>query len=450
VAPERGARASGEDAFFSIAERAVASLRGDEVLLLNWAAEDSDFVRFNRSRVRQAGSVVDRSLALELVRGKRHAQARLTLAGDGAIDEPRIRAAIAKLRDVLEVVPEDPHLLYATEIRSSRRRHGVPPPPREEVLGAVDSIAKDRDLVGIWAAGGIERGFASSFGQRNWHETESFHLDWSYYLQADRAVTTSYAGLEWDRHELDARAERAAAELAALARPARKVAPGRYRVYLAPSALEELFDLLAWGGFSLRAHRSKTTPLLRMIEHGARLAPSLHASENLAGGLAPDFQEQGFLRPPTVELVAGGVYRDCLVSPRSAIEYGVATNGATNGESPLSLDVAAGTLETDRVLRELGTGLYVGNLWYLNFSDRNACRTTGMTRFATFWVENGEIVSPIEAMRFDDTVYRILGENLVGLTREREMRLDASTYGGRSTRTRHLPGALVDDFTLTL
>ena len=94
--------------------------------------------------------------------------------------------------------------------------------------------------------------------------------------------------------------------------------------------------------------------------------------------------------------------------------------------------------------------LYISNLWYLNFSDRSACRTTGMTRFATFWVEGGTIQSPLEVMRFDETLFSMLGEKLVGLTRERELLLDPGTYEQRSTRSAHLPGALVDDFTLTL
>ncbi len=53
-------------------------------------------------------------------------------------------------------------------------------------------------------------------------------------------------------------------------------------------------------------------------------------------------------------------------------------------------------------------------------------------------------------MRFDETIYRMLGENLVGLTDAREWILDASTYSQRSTASTRLPGALVDDFTLTL
>ncbi len=38
---------------------------------------------------------------------------------------------------------------------------------------------------------------------------------------------------------------------------------------------------------------------------------------------------------------------------------------------------------------------------------------TGMTRYACFWVEKGEIVAPIENLRFDDYLYRFLGEGLI-------------------------------------
>src|SRR5690606_1129652 len=139
-----------------------------------------------------------------------------------------------------------------------------------------------------------------------------------------------------------------------------------------------------------------------------------------------------------------------LVSPRSAMEYGVETNGAASHESPESIDVAAGKLAQEEALSALGTGVYVGNVWYLNWSDRTACRTTGMTRFATFWVEGGEIVAPLNVMRFDESAYRMLGENLVDLTRERELILDADTYFRRKTLSARMPGALVEGFRFTL
>jgi hypothetical protein len=53
-------------------------------------------------------------------------------------------------------------------------------------------------------------------------------------------------------------------------------------------------------------------------------------------------------------------------------------------------------------------------------------------------------------MRFDETIYRMLGENLEGLTKERDLLLDSSTYGARSTSSNRMPGALVKDFTFTL
>ena len=53
-------------------------------------------------------------------------------------------------------------------------------------------------------------------------------------------------------------------------------------------------------------------------------------------------------------------------------------------------------------------------------------------------------------MRFDDTAYRILGENLEALTRERDLIPDTDTYGQRSTVSMRTPGALVRDLALTL
>jgi predicted Zn-dependent protease len=98
----------------------------------------------------------------------------------------------------------------------------------------------------------------------------------------------------------------------------------------------------------------------------------------------------------------------------------------------------------------LGTGLWVGNLWYLNYSDRPACRMTGMTRFATFWVERGRIVAPVDVLRFDDTLFRMLGTNLEALTADTELSLESVTYGERALSGMHVPGALLSELTFTL
>jgi hypothetical protein len=53
-------------------------------------------------------------------------------------------------------------------------------------------------------------------------------------------------------------------------------------------------------------------------------------------------------------------------------------------------------------------------------------------------------------MRFDDSVFSLLGAALEQLTTERELILSASTYSQRQTASNLLPGALLNRLTLTL
>jgi len=435
-------------AFLELADRLCAELGADEALLLELAAERSDFVRFNHARVRQAGSVEQRFLSVRLVRARRQATAGIVLAGNGG-DLAHARATLARLRDAVALLPEDPWLLVNEQPESTDAAHRGRLAPGEDVVRQVVGAARGRDLVGIYAGGTIYRGLASSYGQRNWHEVDCFNLDWSLYLRGDKAVKTGYAGFDWDAAALEVKVEGAAAELALLALPPRTIAPGEYRAYLAPRALEALMGLLCWGGFSARARATRQSPLMRM-EHGETLSPKVTLIENTAEGVGPCFQHDGFVKPPQVTLVAEGRPGEPLVSPRSAREYDLPTNAAGAHESPEALDMSPGDLAPGEALRALDTGLAIGNLWYLNYSDRAAGRITGMTRFATFWVESGRIVAPVEPMRFDDSVYRMLGRNLVDLTERRELLLDAGTYGERSTGSVRLPGALLGALRLTL
>jgi predicted Zn-dependent protease len=427
----------------------AARLAGEETLA-NYRAEDSAFLRFNKSAVRQPGRVREIELGLSLIRGKRQAEAGLSLSGDADEDARRAQSALAGLRDALAASPEDPYLLVNEAPHPTERHIGAPEPDPEELIDAVLEAGEGRDLVGFVASGPVWTGFANARGQRNWDEARTFNADWSFYLGGDKAVKSGHAGFAWDREAFRHEADMAAQRLDALARPPVTIPPGEYRAFLTPAALNEIMGMLAWGGFGLSAHRTRSTIFLRMIEAGARLSPLVTLTEATAEGAAPAFQREGFVKPGTVTLIRGGDYADTLVSPRSAAEYGAETNAANRSETPQSLDMAAGELWEADALKALGTGVYVSNLWYLNFSDRSAGRLTGMTRFATFWVENGELVAPLNVMRFDDTIYRMLGTNLEALTAERHLLLDPGTYDGRNLDSARLPGALLSAMRFTL
>ncbi len=436
-----------QEYFYTLADFINTQLQGNEIYLAEFIAEQSDFVRFNKAQILQPGSVEQRYLVIELIDGQRHVNEQLTLSGELNTDYERLTSSIRKLRNQLPHVPADPYLLYATTVNSTESIG------TNNLLDAKDAVTEilttTGDFVGIYASGGIFTGFANSFGQRNWHSSYTFNFDWSLYHSKDKAVKSAYAGFNWDSTEFQSKITNSINQLDILKQTPRTIKPGKYRVYLAPNALFEIFQLLMWDSFGLKSHRTKNTPLLRILE-GQHLHPSITIMENIKDGTAPSFQSQGFIKPNQVSLIKQGIYDEALISPRSAKEYNMNTNGANDDEYPTSLDLAAGAFATDKILKELDTGIYINNLWYLNYSDRAACRMTGMTRFATFWVEQGEIVAPLNVMRWDETLYNILGDKLIALTAEREFIMEADTYEVRSTNSARLPGALVEDFTFTL
>ncbi len=438
------------DYFESLAKFIDTLAQPGEVILSRFSGETSDFIRFNKSAVRQATNVRQASWCLSLIRGLKRMDATTSVAGDERADRETLKALVSGLRSGIAEVPDDPFLLYETAAVTTVSERPGRLPGAAQVIDEVLAASRGTDLVGFHAAGPMHKGFASTLGARHWHAVESFSLGWCLYHDRDKAVKTTYAGNAWDGASFQSRMRFAREQLARLGDKPRDLAPGEYRAFVAPAAMTELLGMLSWAGFGLKSRETKQSGLIRMVEQDARLSPLVTLAENTGEGIASAFQAEGFVRPARVPLVAGGTLAAPLVSPRSAREYGVSTNGANAGETPESLDLGAGTLPEADALRALDTGIYIGNLWYLNFSDRSACRMTGMTRFASFWVEGGMIRAPLNVMRFDDTAYRIFGENLEALTRERDLIPDADTYGARSTVSMRTPGALVRSFALTL
>ena len=435
--------------FNALADWLRGAVTSQERFTLSYNAEASDFIRFNHAKVRQAGHVQQASLHFKLIEDGRHADLNLTLSGDDAVDRQRLGEALHQLRETLTLLPVDPYLLLNDDAWQSSNIQDAALPDSAHVVEQIAQLGEGLDLVGIYAAGPIYRGFASSSGALGWHQANSFNFDWSLFHENGQAVKANYAGHAWDDVAFARRFALAREQLEFLGQPSHPLPPGQYRAYLAPAALEEVMGMLCWGGFSAQSLADKTSPLQRLYDGHGTLNPLVSLDEQVTGSLSPAFSGEGYPRAD-LSLVVEGVAKDRLIDSRSAAEYGLTANGAGWGESPSALSMNGGSLALDDVLKELGTGLYISNLWYLNFSDRTAGRITGMTRFATFWVEDGKIKAPVSTMRFDDSLFSLLGSALEQLTTERELILSASTYSQRQTASNLLPGALVSRLTLTL
>jgi len=461
-----------KDWFHAIADAvcapaATAGLGVDRVTLA-LDCEDSLFARFNRGAVRQLTRVEQRQATVAVVRGQRRAAGEIDLTGDTGEDIGRLQALRDALARDLPRVPEDPYLRPPERVVSTTRdddgdRDGAAGDGPDgdagthslrAVVAQITEEAAGLDFVGFHADGPVVAAFADSRGQRNWHRVRRFNLDWSLFCQGDpaarsRAVKSRLAGSRWDAAAFSRRLALARRRLAWLERPPVPVAPGAWRTWLEPAAVADMLGMLAWGGFGLKERRTGTSALALLAGGDAALSPAFHLAEATAAGIAPAFTATGHVKPDTVVLVARGRDAGALVSPRSAAEFGGEPN-ADEGESPASLSLAPGLLDPAAAAAAVGSGLLVGNLWYLNWSDRQRCRMTGMTRFACFRVEGGEIVAPIEPMRFDDSFLRLFGESLVGLAREAETIPSDDTYGRRHLGSITTPAALLADMRFTL
>lgn len=430
----------------------VAQRAGAGEILAGWLrAERSDFVRFNRARVRQAGSVERATLELRLILEERQARHTLALCGDPDEDRQRVDVGVERLRAAVAAARPDPFLSFSDRPGRSEHLAGARMASIDELVDTVGESARGADLVGFHAAGPVACAMVSSLGHDHWHETATWSFDWSVFAAgSDRALKADASGSDWSGDVLRAAITRSIRDAAILARPAHRLSPGSYRCLLAPRAVADLIEMLRWGGFSARAHASGQSPLLRLRAGDAAFDARVSIAEDLGIAGAPRFQSDGFERPGRLDLVRAGRYGESLVSPRSACEFALIANGATASETPEALTMAAGDLDERDACARLGTGIAAGNLWYLNFSDPDNCRITGMTRFATLWVEGGEPVAPIEPMRFDDSLYRVLGDSLEALGAEVRRMPDTSTYDGRGFGATSAPAALVDGLRFTL
>jgi predicted Zn-dependent protease len=449
--------------FGRLADAVVAAARPGEWLGATLAGEDSEFVRFNRGRLRQAGRVERAVARLRIVRDGRQATCDWTLpALDTGPDA--LRAALAdvvgSLRAALADSEPDPLLEALPDVATGEDDTTVDAPDaagvsgsafdRDAFVASVVEAAGDADLVGFAAAGGIARGFCSSAGSRQWFRRPRLAFDWSIHLPPDttaggarKAVKDQWSGPVFDGSALRAAIARSRAQAVALARPVHRLAPGEYRAWLEPAAVAEFAQLLGWGGFSARAHLGGQSPLARLQRGDAQLSPLVSIAEDLDAGFAPAFNDNGHARPRRVPLVEAGRFAGWLVSPRSAREFGLVSTAASEAEAPESFAMAPGTLPPAQAAARLGSGVWVSNLWYLNWSDRAAGRATGMTRFASLWVEEGEPVGPIEAMRFDDSLFAVLGERLEALGDHAVAFPSTETYEMRAASGCCVPGALL-------
>lgn len=438
--------------------RLFSQLQTGEHAFLNLYAEESQFLRINGAKVRQIGTVKDSIIEMTLITEKRNDSGielrkgvmGFTLTGLSYEDQERSQEALRRLREEVPQLPPDPYAVLPQNPGSSvADTKGELLPISSASEGVLEPLASI-DAAGIYASGPVVRAMANSAGLTHWFSTELFSFDYSLYTSGQRAVKGTFAGTRWDRGAYLRDIEASRQKLALLEKPGKQVPRGSYRTYLEPAAVGELINMFSWGLMSEASVRQGDSALQQVRRGEAGFSPLFSLTEDFTRGAVPRFNTEGELAPEMLPLIKGGKLVNTLVSSRSTKEYGVASNGASRGETMRAPSVSTGTLRQNDVLAELGTGLYLSNLHYLNWSDQPKGRITGMTRYACFWVENGKIAAPIENLRFDDSVFHLFGKNLVNLTESPSFLAETGSYFTRQLGGVRTPGMLVSGMEFTI
>lgn len=439
-----------EKSFRETSEAVLRKIGSKEHLTLQLAGEKSAFIRFNGAKVRQTGEVTDAVLELNLVTDGKSVTANLPFRCDGKIDQSECEARLNDMRGIAKSLPEDPYAVIPKQEKSIASNSTGRLLSANELTEKLMEPMSAYDATGIYAGGPSYRAVSNSAGLFHWFGTETFYVNYSLYTPSEKSVKLNYAGQNWDDSVFKKQIENGGKMLRHLDKAPRKIERGKYRTYLAPGAVNELLDMFSWYGVSEGSLRRGESALLQLREGKKALSPKFTLRENFSLGHTPRFNEFGEVAPEKVNIIENGKFVGSLVSARTAKEFGVQSNAAASHEGMRSAEVLPGDLSEADVLRKLNTGLYLSNLHYLNWSDVSGARVTGMTRYACFWVENGEIVAPIQDLRFDESLFHIFGAGLESITKEVEFTPNTSTYSERSLGGTLCPGVLVDDFTFTL
>ena len=444
-----------KEIYNTICSQVYNTLKEGEDLTIYMEGENSQYFRFNDSKIRQTGIIEDYNVTLSLYHGKKSLQATTTVSSDIDYSVKNLISEIDGLRAPLSLIPENNFTAFPQKFDSLEVYREGDLPDREGILDGLLDIIDSDNLTGVWTSGKIFRASSTSKGTHHWFEKDSFIFDFSLIDAKENMVKILYPGSDWNKDDFIAAFDDASKRLQLMDKPKLELKPGKYRVWFEPHAVADFVDMLNWNGVSEASLRNGSSCLLKMRKDNVRLSEKFSLDESFDRKSTASFNSRSEVSG-NVSLIKHGILENTLINSKTALEYGLTSNYAEDvnswgmGEYLRAPFMHGGDIKLDERLEKLGTGIFISNIHYLNWSDNLGGRITGLTRYACYWVEDGKMIAPIKTMRFDDSFYNFFGNNLEGVGENVLSRPVIETYDGRNPGETTCPGILVNDFELTL
>ncbi len=441
----------GEKNILRMLENLVRQSSADqtEALLLT---EDSSLTRFTPTSIHQHVAEKNQTVFLRVVLGKRIAVVTTNVLQPSSLKDS-LEKAVALARflppndDFLSLPGPKPIPRIETHFENVRR---LTPPRRGKVIRAVMSLVKEKGFKasGALSHGEVEVGVVNSLGVTAYQKYSDFFL----HLIVQNEMASGYASFisrDWDQLQVEPLV-RGAMTKASRGAP-QEIKPGEYDVILEPDAVHELLSFLGNLGFHGLAFQEGRSFFCNQL--GERMADeqvTIYDDGMDPEGLRVPFDFEGVPKQKVIffeEGVARNVTHDSFTAGRAGVK---STGHALlppnpEGPIPLNLFMRAGKTPLEEMVRTVRRGIYVTRFHYTNVVEPMKAVITGMTRDGTFLIEDGEIKSPLQNLRFTESILEALSR-VKAISRERKICSSGSVYGRRFMTGTVAPALRIDGF----
>ena len=393
----------------ALAKRAVELTTADEAEAVV-VAESSALTRFANNHIHQNVAEEDLLLSVRAVLGT-----RIGVASTNRTDEDSLRAVCEAAVTAASQSAEDP------------RFPGLPDPQPVEMPGdrfcestaafdadrrarAASDIIEQASTRGLTAAGTVAvsvhtTAVANSKGVAVAMPTSSARATVLAMGHETGSGWASWSGKDADELEASVLGEEASSLAERAANPV-DLEPGEYAVVLAPEAVQDIVQFLAYAGFSAKAYEEGRSFMRAKLGSGVGsefVTIVDDATAPHALGLTFDYEGVPKRR---VELIEYGVAERPVTDSYWASRGGWPNTGhalpAPNafGPYPLNLEMLPGESSLEDLIGSVERGVYVTRFHYVNIEDPMTVLLTGMTRDGTFMIEGGRLSRPVKNQRF--------------------------------------------------
>lgn len=386
-----------------------------------WATASSDsWLRFAAGTVSTSGSVERVSLRVTVAFGTRTGTARTEdVSADGLVKAARQAADLAKILpaspEYMPPVPPQRYPVAASAWDGATASSSAA--DRANVAGACLNVAKDADLVaaGFHQVSESATAFVNSAGASGVHRATSASLECT--LRTSDGQQSGWAGAYVPRlGSLDATAlARRAADKATRWKDPVALPPGRYTAILEPAAVEPLAGYL-FGSLDRRDADEGTSPF-SAADGKTRIGEAMFS------------ERVSLLCDPADKTIPGSPFAEDGLAARRfvAVDKGrlAALPVSRYWAKQKKLDVSAeagnwmlAIAEPDPkgvegLIASTERGILVTRIWYVRMLSPQNLTVTGLTRDATFLVENGQVTQPVKNFRINQSLLEML-RNIAG------------------------------------